>query len=61
MKNFCITAKETIYYTKFVECEDEESLKKYIQNGDVLFDNEDITDGEDFELCDIEEMSVLNS
>ena len=61
MKNFCITAKETIYYTKFIECEDEESLKKYIQNGDVLFDNEDITDGEDFELCDIEEMSVLNS
>ena len=61
MKNFCITAKETIYYTKFVECEDKESLKKYIQNGDVLFDNEDITDGEDFELCDIEEMSVLNS
>jgi len=61
MKNFCITAKETIYYTKFIECEDEESLKKYIQNGDVLFDNEDITDGEDFELCDIEEMSALNS
>jgi hypothetical protein len=55
MKTFYVTAKETIYYTKFVECEDEDSLKKYIQNGDVLFNNEDITDGEDFELCDITE------
>ena len=61
MKNFCVTAKETIYYTKFFECEDEETLKKYIQSGDVLFDNENITGGDNFELCDIEEMSFVNS
>lgn len=62
MKNFCVTAKETIYYTKFIECEDEETLKKYIQSGDVLFDYDDIkTDGDNFELCDIEEMSFVNS
>ena len=61
MKNFCVTAKETIYYTKFIKCEDEETLKKYSQSGDVLFDDEDITDTDDFELCDIEEMSFVNS
>ena len=62
MKNFCVTAKETIYYTKFFECEDEETLKNYIQSGDVLFDYDDITGGGgDFELCDIEEMSFVNS
>ena len=62
MKNFCVTAKETIYYTKFIKCEDEETLKKYIQSGDVLFDYDDITgEGGDFELCDIEEMSFVNS
>lgn len=62
MKNFCVTAKETIYYTKFIECEDEETLKNYIQSGDVLFDYDDITGGGgDFELCDIEEMSFVNS
>ena len=43
------------------KCEDEETLKKYIQSGDVLFDYDDITDGGDFELCDIEEMSFVNS
>ena len=61
MKNFRITAKETIYYTEFVQCESEEQLKKLLQTGDIIFEHQEITDNNDFEICEIEEMSVLNS
>ena len=59
MKTFCVTAKETIYYTKFVQCESEEQLKKLLQTGDILFDHQEITDNDDFEICDIEQERIL--
>jgi hypothetical protein len=59
MKTFIVSAQETIYYTKFVQCESEQVLRKLLQTGDILFNMEDITDGDDFELLDIEEEGEL--
>ena len=56
MKKYRVTASEIVYYMKNVESENEEELRSLIQSGDVMFDNEDIVDGGDFELVDIEEI-----
>jgi hypothetical protein len=59
MKTFYVTAKETVYYGKIVQCENKEVLKKLLQTGDILFDTTDVNDGDDFELLDIEEEGEL--
>jgi hypothetical protein len=59
MKSFYVTAKETIYYAKIVQCESEEVLRNLLQTGDILFDTTDVNDGEDFELLEIEEEGEL--
>ena len=56
MKKYRVTASEIVYYMKNVESENEEELRSLIQSGDVMFDNEDIVDGGDFELINIEEI-----
>ena len=56
MKKYRIHANEIVYYMKDVESESEEELRSLIQSGDVMFDNEDIVDGGDFELVNIEEI-----
>ena len=56
MKKYRVYASEIVYYMKNVESENEEELRSLIQSGDVMFDNEDIVDGGDFELIDIEEI-----
>ena len=56
MKKYRVYASEIIYYMKNVESENEEELRSLIQSGDVMFDNEDIVDGGDFELVNIEEI-----
>jgi hypothetical protein len=56
MKKYRVYASEIVYYMKNVEFENEEELRSLIQSGDVMFDNEDIVDGGDFELVDIEEI-----
>ena len=58
MKKYRVTASEIVYYMKNVESENEEELRSLIQSGDVMFDNEDIVDGGDFELVDIEEIEL---
>ena len=56
MKKYRIHANEIVYYMKDVESESEEELRSLSQSGDVMFDNEDIVDGGDFELVNIEEI-----
>ena len=56
MKKYRVYASEIVYYMKNVESENEEELRSLIQSGDVMFDNEDIVDGGDFKLVDIEEI-----
>ena len=56
MKKYRVYASEIVYYMKNVESENEEELRSLIQSGDVMFDSEDIVDGGDFELIDIEEI-----
>jgi hypothetical protein len=56
MKKYRVYASEIVCYMKNVESENEEELKSLIQSGDVMFDNEDIVDGGDFELVNIEEI-----
>ena len=56
MKKYRVYASEIVYYMKNVESENEEELRSLIQSGDVMFDKEDIVDGRDFELVDIEEI-----
>ena len=56
MKKYRVYASEIVYYMKNVESENEEELRSLIQSGDVMFDKEDIVDGRDFELIDIEEI-----
>ena len=56
MKKYIVYASEIVYYMKNVESENEEELRSLIQSGDVMFDNEDIVDGGDFELINIEEI-----
>ena len=56
MKKYIVYASEIVYYMKNVESENEEELRSLIQSGDVMFDNEDIVDGRDFELVEIEEI-----
>ena len=56
MKKYRVYASEIVYYMKNVESENEEELRSLIQSGDVMFDNEDIVDGGDFELVNIEEI-----
>ena len=56
MKKYIVYASEIVYYMKNVESENEEELRSLIQSGDVMFDKEDIVDGGDFELIDIEEI-----
>ena len=56
MKKYRVYASEIVYYIKNVESENEEELRSLIQSGDVMFDNEDIVDGGDFELINIEEI-----
>ena len=56
MKKYIVFASEIVYYMKNVESENEEELRSLIQSGDVMFDKEDIVDGRDFELVDIEEI-----
>ena len=56
MKKYRVYASEIVYYMKNVESENEEELRSLIQSGDVMFDNEDIVDGRDFELVEIEEI-----
>ena len=56
MKKYRVYASEIVYYMKNVESENEEELRSLIQSGDVMFDEEDIVDGRDFELINIEEI-----
>jgi hypothetical protein len=56
MKKYRVYASEIVYYMKNVESENEEKLRSLIQFGDVMFDKEDIVDGGDFELVNIEEI-----
>ena len=55
MKTFYVTAKETVYYGKIIQCENEEVLRKLLQTGDILFETTDVNDGEDFEVLEIGE------
>jgi hypothetical protein len=55
MKNFWVTARETIRYSKLVQAESKEDLQKKLINSDILFEDSDIDFAENFEICDIEE------
>ena len=56
MKKFIIRASETVYYWKEVQANSEQELRDDISKGEILFDNDDIVEGDDFELIDIEEI-----
>ena len=55
MPKFVVRASETVYYWKEVEAESEEQVRDLIFSGDVDFDYGDITEGDYFEILDIEE------
>jgi len=55
MKNFWVTARETIRYSKLVQAESKEDLQKKLISSDILFEDSDIDFAENFEVCDIEE------
>jgi len=56
MKKFIIRASETVYYWKEVRANSEQELKDEISKGEILFNNDDIVEGDHFELIDIEEI-----
>jgi len=55
MKKFIIRASETVYYWKEIQANSKEELGDDISRGEILFDNDDIVEGDDFELIDIQE------
>jgi len=55
MKKFIIRASETVYYWKEVQANSEQELKDEISKGEILFNNNDIVEGDHFELIDIQE------
>jgi hypothetical protein len=55
MKKFIIRASETVYYWKEVQANSEQELRNDISAGEVLFENDDIVEGDHFELLDITE------
>jgi hypothetical protein len=50
MPKFLVYASEKVFYTKVVEVVDKETLKQMIEDGDIDFNNDDITDGEYFTI-----------
>ena len=56
MKKFIIRASETVYYWKEIQANSKEELGDDISRGEILFDNDDIVEGDHFELIDIEEI-----
>lgn len=57
MKKYTIYASETVYYMKEVEAESEKQARDMVFDGEIAFDLEDIYDGRDFEVRDIEEIT----
>jgi len=54
-KKFSVFASEKVYYFKEVEAESAEEVRQMIFNGEIDFDYNDITDGFDFHVDDVEE------
>ena len=57
MPKFMVYAKEVVYYMNSVEADNEDQVKEMLKDGDFVFDGSDITDGENFEILEIEEIT----
>ena len=55
MPKFIVEASETVYYWKEVEADSAEQIKDMVFNGEISFEVSDITDGDYFELTNIQE------
>jgi hypothetical protein len=55
MPKYIVFARETVYYMKEVEAESYEQAEQMVKSGDVYFEYGDITDGDNFQIDEIEE------
>jgi hypothetical protein len=55
MKKYQIVATEVVKYIVTVEADSEEQAREMVMSGEVSFNNEDITDGWDFDISHITE------
>lgn len=55
MKKYQIVATEVVKYIVTVEADSEEQARAMVMDGEVSFNNEDITDGWDFDISHITE------
>ena len=54
MPKFSVMAQETVYYTIEVEAESEQAVRDDFAEGNLIFNNTDIVDGEDLNLLSID-------
>ena len=57
MPTFEISAKETVFYYKTVKASSEAELKNNLRNSNVMFDNTDVVDGDDFQLLEVKQIT----
>jgi hypothetical protein len=55
MPKYIVFAREMVYYMKEVEAESYEQVEQMVKSGDVYFEYGDITDGDNFQIDEIEE------
>ncbi len=54
MPKFNVMAQETVYYTIEVEAESEQAVRDDFAEGNLIFNNTDIVDGEDLNILSID-------
>lgn len=50
MRKFMVYASEKVYYTKIIEADSKEVIQEMLDNDLIEFTNNDIVDGENFEI-----------
>jgi len=57
MPKFIVYAKEVVYYMVDVEAENKDEVSNLLYEGGIDFNPSNITDGGDFEVLEIEEIT----
>jgi len=57
MPKFIVYAKEVVYYMVDVEAENKDEVSNLLYENEIDFNPSDITDGGDFEVLEIEEIT----
>jgi hypothetical protein len=55
MTKYIVTASEVVYYLKVVDADSPEQIEDMVYKGELEFTKDDITDGWDFQISNIQE------